>query len=77
MRFRLLGPVTADVELGPAKQRAVLVLPASRADQSVARDEIIDGVWGEDVPPSAPNLVATYVARLRRLIEPGRSPRGE
>jgi DNA-binding SARP family transcriptional activator len=29
-------------------------------------------VWGEDVPPSAANLVATYVARLRRVLEPER-----
>ncbi|TWP45589.1 tetratricopeptide repeat protein [Lentzea tibetensis] len=75
MRVRLLGPVTADVDLGPVKQQAVLAMLALRLNQPVPRDEIIDGVWGEAVPPTAANLVATYVARLRRLLEPGRARR--
>ncbi|GLZ33690.1 hypothetical protein Lesp02_58780 [Lentzea sp. NBRC 105346] len=72
MIVRLLGP---DTVFGPAKQRAVLAMLALRLNQPVSRDEIIDGVWGEEVPPTAANLVATYVARLRRLIEPGRERR--
>lgn len=71
----MLGPVTADVDLGPLKQQAVLAMLALRLNQPVPRDEIIDGVWGEAVPPTAANLVATYVARLRRLLEPDRARR--
>lgn len=77
MKVRLLGPVTADVDLGPPKQQAVLAMLALRLNRPVSRDEIIDGVWGESVPPTAANLVATYIARLRRLLEPKRLRRGE
>jgi len=81
LRFSVLGPVSAargnaDVPLGPAKQRAVLAVLLLGDNRPVSRDEIIDGVWGEQAPPTAPNLVATYVARLRRALEPGRTRRG-
>ncbi|HEU4423002.1 MAG TPA: BTAD domain-containing putative transcriptional regulator [Pilimelia sp.] len=77
LRFAVLGPVRAyragaEIDLGPAKQRAVLAMLLLGANRPVARDEIIDGVWGERVPRSATNLVATYVARLRRVIDPRR-----
>ncbi|OLB76263.1 MAG: hypothetical protein AUI14_19315 [Actinobacteria bacterium 13_2_20CM_2_71_6] len=80
LRFAVLGPVGAvrdgtEVLLGPAKQRAVLVMLLLRANRSVSRDEIVDGVWGEHAPPSVTNLVATYVAGLRRAIEPERGRR--
>jgi DNA-binding SARP family transcriptional activator/tetratricopeptide (TPR) repeat protein len=80
LRFAVLGPVCAhraglEVGLGPAKQRAVLAMLLLGANRPVSRDEIIDGVWGEQVPSSAANLVATYVAGLRRVIDPGRARR--
>ena len=80
LRFAVLGPVGATrdgtpVPLGPAKQRAVLAVLLLKPHRHASRDEIIDGVWGDDVPPSAPNLVATYVAGLRRALEPDRGRR--
>ncbi|WP_314219513.1 AfsR/SARP family transcriptional regulator [Streptomyces zaehneri] len=62
--------------LGPPKQRAVLALLASRAGDVVGIEHIIDAVWGSDVPQTAVNGVHTYVAGLRRVLEPDRSRRG-
>ncbi|MFI6504050.1 BTAD domain-containing putative transcriptional regulator [Nonomuraea typhae] len=78
--IRLLGPVVAqdgarEVELGPARQQAVLAMLATRTGEPVTTDAVIDGVWGESAPRSAPQNVHTYVAGLRRALEPGRSPR--
>src|SRR5260370_14980450 len=50
---------------------------ASRANRVVSRDQIIDGVWGGDSPACAANAVHTYVAGLRRVLEPGRTHRGQ
>lgn len=80
LRLELLGPMRAwrngeDVPLGPPKQRAVLGLLASRVNDVVGFEEIIDAVWGSAVPQTAANGVHTYVAGLRRVLEPGRSRR--
>ncbi|MER7491516.1 BTAD domain-containing putative transcriptional regulator [Streptomyces pharetrae] len=81
LRIQLLGPVRAwrdgtEVPLGPPKQRAVLSLLASRANDVVGVDTIVDALWDGDIPHSAANSVHTYVAGLRRELEPGRSRRG-
>ena len=38
--------------------------------------ELVDAVWGQDPPASAEGGIYTYVAGLRRVIEPNRSLRG-
>ncbi|MCW5251165.1 AfsR/SARP family transcriptional regulator [Streptomyces sp. SHP 1-2] len=80
LRIQLLGPVRAwrngaEVALGPPKQRAVLALLASRANDVVGVESIVDALWGCDMPQTAVNGVHTYVSGLRRALEPGR-PRG-
>jgi DNA-binding SARP family transcriptional activator len=80
LRIQLLGPVrawrnTVEVPLGPPKQRAVLGLLASRANDVVGVERIVDALWGSDVPHTAANGVHTYVGGLRRALEPGRSRR--
>ena len=69
----LLGPVRAvlggvEIPLGPSRQRAVFSVLASRAGQAVSREELIDAVWGESAPVSAPGSVYTYVSALRRAL---------
>ncbi|AGP53590.1 AfsR/SARP family transcriptional regulator [Streptomyces rapamycinicus] len=81
LRIQLLGPIRAwrdgtEVLTGPPKQRAVLGLLASRAGEVVCVEHIIDAVWGSDIPQSAANGVHTYVAGLRRVLDPGRGRRG-
>jgi DNA-binding SARP family transcriptional activator len=80
MRLELLGPARIwgqdrMLVLGPPKQRAVLGLLASRVNEVVGMTEIVDAVWGSAVPQSAVNGVHTYVAGLRRVLEPDREPR--
>ncbi|GGW41964.1 hypothetical protein GCM10010503_17810 [Streptomyces lucensis JCM 4490] len=80
LRIQLLGPVRAwrkgvEVALGPPKQRAVLGLLASRANDVVGVENIVDALWGSDVPQTAANGVHTYVGGLRRALEPGRGRR--
>ncbi|MDW4905785.1 BTAD domain-containing putative transcriptional regulator [Streptomyces sp. ADMS] len=62
--------------LGPPKQRAVLSLLASRAGEVVGPETITSALWGSDTPHTAANGVHTYVAGLRRVLEPGRGRRG-
>src|SRR5690349_13142741 len=76
MRIRLLGPVEVwdgdrRLPLGPAKQRATLAILALRANRSVSVEQLVEGVWGEEPPASAPKLVQQHVSRLRRLLADG------
>ncbi|MFF5232858.1 BTAD domain-containing putative transcriptional regulator [Dactylosporangium sp. NPDC000521] len=75
MEFRILGPLEVvaagrAVPLGGPKPRAVLATLLLDADQVVSVDRLIDGVWGEDPPPSATNALQTYLSRLRRVLGP-------
>ncbi|MEV4927249.1 AfsR/SARP family transcriptional regulator [Streptomyces roseoverticillatus] len=80
LRIQLLGPVRAwrngrEAPLGPPKQRAVLALLASRPGDVVGINTITAAVWGSTIPQTAPNSVHTYVAGLRRALEPHRGRR--
>lgn len=79
MQFRVLGPpeVVRDgqvVPLGGPKQRALLVLFLLRPNRFVAADWLVDALWDGRPPPSADITLRTYVAGLRRAVEPHRSP---
>ncbi|MEU8419647.1 BTAD domain-containing putative transcriptional regulator [Micromonospora sp. NPDC048835] len=72
----VLGPLvvhrgTTEVALGTGRHRVVLARLALTPRVAVPRDELIDLLWGDRVPPSAVNLVQTHVSRLRRLLFPG------
>jgi DNA-binding SARP family transcriptional activator/tetratricopeptide (TPR) repeat protein len=54
----------------------VLGILAMRANRAISRGELVDAVWGQDPPVSAEGGIYTYVAGLRRVIEPNRSLRG-
>ncbi len=76
LRFDVLGPLRAfrgdsELALGWPRQQAVLL----RAGQVVPRDDLIDALWGADSPATAVYVVHTYVAGLRRTLEPGRGRR--
>jgi DNA-binding SARP family transcriptional activator/tetratricopeptide (TPR) repeat protein/DNA-binding XRE family transcriptional regulator len=78
--LRMLGPLAGwrdgvPLMLGPPRQRAVLGLLALHAGTSVHRSELVDGVWGQDPPAAAVNLVQAYVGRLRHALDAHRSPR--
>jgi DNA-binding SARP family transcriptional activator len=80
LRFEVLGPVRAlrdgrQIDLGPAKQRAVLAVLLLSAGRPVPTHRIVDAVWGDDPPENGTNVVQKYVAGLRRVLDPDRSPR--
>src|ERR1700689_1198243 len=81
LRVGVLGPVTAwlgaqELSGGQPRQQAVLGILAMRANRVISRGELVDAVWGQDPPASAEGGIYTYVAGLRRIIEPARSARG-
>src|SRR5579862_9891274 len=66
-----------ELRLGQPRQQAVLGILAMRANRVISRSELVDAVWGHEPPPSAEGGIYTYIAGLRRIIEPGRSARGQ
>ena len=78
LRIELLGPVRAwrgdeELDLGPARCRAVFAMLAMRAGHTVSRPELIAGVWGENPPASVEGNLYTYVSGLRRVLDPARA----
>jgi YVTN family beta-propeller protein len=79
VEFRILGPLEVrdngrELELGGAKQRAVLALLLLHASEVVSLDRLIDGIWGERPPDTAAAAVHGSVSRLRKVLEPDGAP---
>ncbi|ARZ67258.1 transcriptional regulator, SARP family protein [Streptomyces albireticuli] len=73
IEFRLLGAVELRVEgvrvdVGPARQRAVLATLLVQSPLTASMDSLIDRVWGDSPPAGARGVVYTYIARLRRAL---------
>jgi len=80
LELRVLGPLEVAVagvpiELGPARQRALLAALIVRAGQVVSVDRLIDDLWGERPPASAHHALQVYVSNLRKLLD-ARRPAG-
>ncbi|HWM18748.1 MAG TPA: BTAD domain-containing putative transcriptional regulator [Ilumatobacteraceae bacterium] len=78
IQIGLLGPVEVRrggvvLDLGGPQQRAVIAHLALDAGRVVAVDRLIQKLWGDN-PPGAPlGALQSYVSRLRRALEPGRT----
>ena len=73
MRFGVLGPLSVSpdggaVSLGGRKQRTLLAMLLLHANVIVPRDDLVDALWGERLPPSASDSLDTYVYRLRKQL---------
>jgi WD40 repeat protein/DNA-binding SARP family transcriptional activator len=73
MNVHLLGPVEVvsdrgAIALGGPKPRALLAMLALDAGSTVSAERLIDGLWGDDPPPTAPKLVQLYVSHLRKAM---------
>ena len=73
MEFRILGPleVLSDgqaVDLGGAKQRALLAVLLLDANNVVSNDRLIDALWEDDPPETAQKALQVYVSGLRKLL---------
>ncbi len=81
LSFAVLGPLSVRrgsvaLALGPPQQSRLLALLTVEANRPVQRTSLIEALWEDRPPASAVNIVQTYVARLRRVLEPQRPSRG-
>ncbi|GAA0725401.1 hypothetical protein GCM10010199_35890 [Dactylosporangium roseum] len=67
----------AAVPVGGPKPQALLTLLLLRPNRFVTADWLVDALWDGTPPASAHVTLRTYVAGLRRALEPGRGPRAE
>jgi class 3 adenylate cyclase/DNA-binding SARP family transcriptional activator len=75
MDFRILGPLDVrdgdrEVRLRGGKERALLALLLVNANRTLALDRIVDELWADDVPETAPKMVQIYVSHLRKALPP-------
>ena len=76
MDYRLLGPMEVvdgdtPVALGGLKQRALLARLLVTPNRTVAVERLVDDLWGEAVPETAPKMVQIYVSQLRKVLPVG------
>jgi DNA-binding SARP family transcriptional activator len=78
--FGVLGPVQAwdgagaKLRLKGPRHRAVLARLLAAQGRLVPVDRLVDDLWDEP-PPGAVGAVRTFIAALRRALEPDRAPR--
>jgi DNA-binding SARP family transcriptional activator/class 3 adenylate cyclase/tetratricopeptide (TPR) repeat protein len=73
MEFWILGPleVSSDgglLDLGGAKQRALLAMLLLDANSAVSKDRLIDALWEDDPPETAQKALQVYVSGLRKVL---------
>ncbi|GLZ80026.1 SARP family transcriptional regulator [Actinorhabdospora filicis] len=73
IRAELLGPVrllTGDtpVDIGGVRARAVFAVLAVHSGRPVARDQLIDAVWGAHTPKTVANQLQIAVHRVRAAL---------
>jgi YVTN family beta-propeller protein len=77
VEFGILGPVEVRndgraLRIGGPKPRVLLAMLLLHENETVSRDRLIDGLWGESPPPSAKHTLDDYVSRLRKALGEGR-----
>ena len=73
MEFRILGPLEVlsegqSLDLGGAKQRALLAVLLVHANSVVSHDRLIDALWEDDPPDTAQKALQVHVSGLRKLV---------
>jgi len=73
--FRILGPLEVvdgerRVSLGSARQRTLLALLLTHANEVVSADRLIDELWREQPPSNAANALQYHVSQLRKALAP-------
>jgi DNA-binding SARP family transcriptional activator len=73
MDFRILGPLEVlldgqPLDLGGQKQRALLALLLLEANRVVSSDRLIEALWEDDRPETAPKALQVYISQLRKLL---------
>ncbi|HWJ31352.1 MAG TPA: AfsR/SARP family transcriptional regulator [Gaiellaceae bacterium] len=75
--FRLLGPLEVieggeRVPLPAGQPSAVLARLLLDANRPVSPELLVDAIWGDPPPASAPKVLQAYVSQLRKAIGPER-----
>jgi DNA-binding SARP family transcriptional activator/tetratricopeptide (TPR) repeat protein len=78
MEFQILGPLevrgdAAPVALGAAKQRTLLAILLVHANEVIPTDRLIEELWPEP-PRTAANALQVNIGKLRKALDPGRTP---
>jgi DNA-binding SARP family transcriptional activator len=73
VEFRILGPLEVVqgrrvLTLGGPRQRALLALLLTNANEVVSVDTLIDALWGARPPRAAANTLQYHVSQLRKLL---------
>ncbi|MFX0574448.1 BTAD domain-containing putative transcriptional regulator [Nocardia nepalensis] len=73
LQLSVLGPVEVwlgdvPVDVRQPKPQALLAMVAMRDGRAVSIEELIDGIWGTDVPDSAVGAVRNFVWSVRRQL---------
>jgi DNA-binding SARP family transcriptional activator/ABC-type branched-subunit amino acid transport system substrate-binding protein len=73
MDYRILGPLelfdgTEPLPLAGGRQRALLALLLIHRNEVVSSERLIDALWGERPPPSAPKALQNAVLQVRRAL---------
>ena len=76
VEFRILGSLEVvsggdPLPLGGPQQRALLALLVLHANEPVNRDRLIDEIWGDSPPRTAPISLNGYVSKLRKVLSNG------
>jgi DNA-binding SARP family transcriptional activator len=76
VEFRILGPLEVveggrPLTLGGPRQRALLAILLTRANEVVSYDRLIDELWGAQPPRTATNALQYHVSQLRKTLGPG------
>jgi DNA-binding SARP family transcriptional activator len=74
VEFRILGPLEVvelrrQLPLGGPKQRSLLALLLTHANEVVSSDRLIDLLWGEEPPGTAAKALQVHVSQLRKGLE--------
>ena len=77
MEFRILGPLEIAGEHGPitlhrGKEQALLAFMLLNANELLSTERLIDELWDERPPATAPKILQNAVSQLRRALGDGR-----
>ncbi len=73
MRFEILGPLRviegrAELDVGGPQPQRVLASLIAAAPSPLGVTRLIDELWGEQLPTTAPHVIRTYVCSLRKAL---------
>ncbi|MGF6886674.1 DNA-binding SARP family transcriptional activator [Nocardia sp. GAS34] len=78
---KVLGPIEVTdaegrpVAVGSRRRRELLGRLVAAGGRAVPLEALVDDLWGSAPPPAASGAIRTFVAELRRALEPDRRPR--